>query len=57
MACVRRLVELFYPRLILGISDEIPPDGDKIERGRLVGEFIQELVPGLLTDFTQFFVK
>jgi len=57
LACVRRLVELFYPRLILGISDEIPPDGDKIERGRLVGEFIQELVPGLLTDFTQFFVK
>lgn len=41
--CVRRLVELFYPRLVLGISDEIPPDGD-IERVRLVGELVQELV-------------
>lgn len=40
--CVNRVVELFYPRLILGISDEIPPDGD-IERVRLVGELVQEL--------------
>jgi hypothetical protein len=42
-ACVKRLVELFYPRLVLGISDEIPPDGD-IERVRLVGEMVQGLV-------------
>jgi hypothetical protein len=41
--CTKRLVELFYPRLVLGISDEIPPDGD-IERVRMVGELIQELV-------------
>jgi len=41
--CVKRVVELFYPRLVLGISDEIPPDGD-IERVRLVGELVQELV-------------
>jgi len=41
--CVRRIVELFYPRLVLGISDEIPPDGD-IERVRLVGELVQGLV-------------
>ncbi len=41
--CVRRLVELFYPRLVLGISDEIPPDGD-IERVRLVGEMLHDLV-------------
>ncbi|NLT35890.1 MAG: hypothetical protein GXX83_08330, partial [Gaiellales bacterium] len=41
--CVRRLVELFHPRLVLGISDEIPPDGD-IERVRLVGEMVQGLV-------------
>jgi hypothetical protein len=39
----KRLVELFYPRLVLGISDEIPPDGD-IERVRLVGELAKELV-------------
>jgi len=41
--CVKRLVELFYPRLVLGISDEIPPDGD-IERVRMVGELVKELV-------------
>jgi hypothetical protein len=29
--------------LILGISDEIPPDGD-IERVRRVGELVRELV-------------
>jgi hypothetical protein len=43
IACTRRAVDLFYPRLVLGISDEIPPDGD-IERVRLVGELVQELV-------------
>ncbi len=40
--CVKRLVELFYPRLVLGISDEIPPDGD-IERVRMVGELVREM--------------
>jgi hypothetical protein len=40
--CTRRAVELFHPRLILGISDEIPPDGD-IERVRMVGELVREL--------------
>ena len=42
--CVKRIVELFYPRLILGISDELPPDGD-IERVKLVGQLVEELVP------------
>ena len=41
--CVRRVVELFYPRLVLGVSDEVPPDSD-IERVRFVGELIKELV-------------
>ncbi len=36
---VKQVVELFYPRLVLGISDEIPPDGD-IERVRLVGNTV-----------------
>ena len=40
--CVKHVVELFYPRLVLGISDEIPPDGD-IERVRLVGEHCQRI--------------
>jgi hypothetical protein len=40
VACARRLVDLFHPRLVLGISDEIPPNGD-IERVRLIGELVQ----------------
>jgi len=43
VSCTKKLVDLFYPRLVLGISDEIPPDAD-IERVRLVGELVQELV-------------
>lgn len=43
VTCTRRLVELFYPRLILGISDELPPDAD-IERVRMVGALVQDLV-------------
>jgi hypothetical protein len=38
--CCQRVVDLFYPRLVLGISDEIPPDGD-IERVRLVGDMVR----------------
>lgn len=40
--CVERIVELFYPRLVLGISDELPPDSD-IERVRRVGEMIRDI--------------
>ena len=42
IACTKRVVELFQPRLVLGISDEPPPDSD-IERVRLIGELVQEL--------------
>jgi hypothetical protein len=41
--CVERIVDLFYPHLVLGISDELPPDGD-IERVRLVGKLVREIV-------------
>jgi hypothetical protein len=41
--CVKQVVDAFYPHLVLGISDEIPPDGD-IERVRLVGEMVQGMV-------------
>jgi hypothetical protein len=41
IACTRRVIELFHPRLALGISDEIPPDGD-IERVRRIGELVEE---------------
>lgn len=42
MECTRRVIELFQPTLILGISDEPPPDSD-IERVRFIGEFLQSL--------------
>jgi hypothetical protein len=37
--CVYRLIELFAPRLVLGISDELSSTGD-IERIRLVGRIV-----------------
>jgi hypothetical protein len=40
-ACVCRLIELFAPKLVLGISDEISSTGD-IERIRLVGRIVDE---------------
>ena len=39
VACTHRLIELFAPRLVLGISDEISSTGD-IERIRVVGEIV-----------------
>lgn len=34
-ACVERIVELFHPRLVLGISDELPQGGDEESFDRL----------------------
>ena len=39
--CVHRLIELFAPRLILGISDEMSSTGD-IRRIQLVGEIVRQ---------------
>ena len=39
--CVARLIELFAPKLVLGISDEISSTGD-IERVRLVRQMVDE---------------
>lgn len=39
MDCARQIIDMFSPNLILGISDEPPPDSD-IERVRLIGEFL-----------------
>lgn len=39
--CTRRVIELFAPKLILGISDEISSTGD-IERIRLVQQIVDE---------------
>jgi len=38
---VKKLIELFAPKLILGISDELPSRGD-IERIRIVGDIVDE---------------
>jgi len=37
--CTHKLIELFAPRLVLGISDEISSTGD-IERIRVVGDIV-----------------
>jgi hypothetical protein len=39
--CVHRLIELFAPRLVLGISDEMSSTGD-LERVRVVGKIVDE---------------
>jgi hypothetical protein len=36
---IRKIIELFWPRLILGASDEVPPPAD-IERVRIVSEIV-----------------
>jgi hypothetical protein len=42
--CVERLVELFHPRLVLGISDELPEAGgeESFERMRWVAEWCKQ---------------
>lgn len=39
VTCTRRLIELFAPKLVLGISDEMSSSGD-LERIRIVGEIV-----------------
>ena len=39
--CTHRLIELFAPKLVLGISDEISSTGD-LERVRIVGQIVDE---------------
>jgi hypothetical protein len=39
--CARRVIDLFAPKLVLGISDEISSTGD-IERVRTVGRIVDE---------------
>lgn len=39
--CAHRLIELFAPKLVLGISDEISSHGD-IERVRMVGKIVDD---------------
>lgn len=40
-ACAEKVIELFAPRLVLGISDEMSSQGD-IERIRLVGQIVDD---------------
>jgi hypothetical protein len=39
--CTHRLIELFAPRLVLGISDEISSTGD-LDRIKVVGQIVDE---------------
>ena len=39
--CVHKILDMFAPNLVLGISDEISSTGD-IERIRLVGKIVDE---------------
>jgi hypothetical protein len=43
--CVERLVELFHPRLVLGVSDELPEgaEEDSVERIRWVSDFCRSV--------------
>ncbi len=45
-ACAERVIELFAPRLVLGISDEISSTGD-LERVRVVGEIVDRYNAGV----------
>jgi hypothetical protein len=47
--CTHRLIELFAPKLVLGISDELSSQGD-IERVRLVGEVVDEYNRNIMID-------
>jgi hypothetical protein len=38
---VQKLIDLFAPKLVLGISDEISSTGD-IERVKIVGDLVEE---------------
>ncbi len=42
---VQRILELFSPNLILGVSDELPPNGE-IRKAKLVSKIIDEFVGG-----------
>ena len=41
MACAEKIVKLFHPRLVLGVSDEVPEGigEEAIERTRMLGEW------------------
>lgn len=39
--CAKNVIDLFFPNLILGISDELPPVGD-IEKVRLISKLVED---------------
>lgn len=42
--CVEELLERFAPRLVVGVSDELPPNGD-IRKVEVVGRMVREFRP------------
>jgi hypothetical protein len=47
MECVEKVVKLFHPRLILGVSDEVPQGAgeEAIERVKMIGQWCQQRSP------------
>lgn len=43
--CARKLINLFHPRLVLGASDELPPEAD-IERIRYISQYCKNFKRG-----------
>ncbi len=54
MACVEKIVKLFHPRLVLGISDELPEGGgnESWERLKLIAQWCRDPsnVPGVTSE-------
>lgn len=50
--CTHRLIELFAPKLVLGISDEMSSMGD-IERIRIVGKIVDDYNASLGADYAR----
>jgi hypothetical protein len=47
--CATKILEMFSPNLILGVSDEVPPPAD-IERVRIVTEIVERFEPKVRAD-------
>jgi len=45
LACAEKLIKLFAPKLILGISDEVSSNGN-LQRIRLVGKMVDDYNAG-----------
>jgi hypothetical protein len=49
----KQILKLFSPRIILGISDQLPPNGD-IEKVRMVSEIVEQFKMRLVVGLSSF---